>query len=94
MKSFESGGTICLKGQNNFIYKICKITYRLFEDESFEYVFEPNYFLIDLLDSKYFQGIPGLNLDLKKQEYIRKILFQHLLVKEYLKRIEKIFMSY
>lgn len=94
MKSFESRGTICLKGQNNFIYKICKITYRLFEDESFEYVFEPNYFLIDLLDSKYFQGIPGLNLDLKKQEYIRKILFQHLLVKEYLKRIEKIFMSY
>ena len=72
MKSFESVGTICLKGQNNFIYKICKITYRLFEDESFEYVFEPNYFLIDLLDSKYFQGIPGLNLDLKKQEYIRK----------------------
>ena len=41
MKSFESVGTICLKGQNNFIYKICKITYRLFEDESFEYVFEP-----------------------------------------------------
>ena len=72
MKSFESVATICLKGQNNFIYKICKITYRLFEDESFEYVFEPNYFLIDLLDSKYFQGIPGLNLDLKKQEYIRK----------------------
>lgn len=72
MKSFESVGTICLKGQNNFIYKICKITYRLFEDESFEYVFEPNYFLIDLLYSKYFQGIPGLNLDLKKQEYIRK----------------------
>lgn len=69
---FESVGTICLKGQNNFIYKICKITYRLFEDESFEYVFEPNYFLIDLLDSKYFQGISGLNLDLKKQEYIRK----------------------
>ena len=57
MKSFESVGTICLKGQNNFIYKICKITYRLFEDESFEYVFEPNYFLIDLFDSKYFQGI-------------------------------------
>lgn len=72
MKSFESVGTICLKGQNNFIYKICKITYRLFEDESFEYVFEPNYFLIDLLDSKYFQGNSGLNLDLKKQEYIRK----------------------
>ena len=72
MKSFESVGTICLKGQNNFIYKICKITYRLFEDESFEYVFKPNYFVINLLDSKYFQGIPGLNLDLKKQEYIRK----------------------
>ena len=92
MKSFESVGTICLKGQNNFIYKICKITYRLFEDESFEYVFEPNYFLIDLLDSKYFQGIPGLNLDLKNIS--EKILFQPLLVKEYLKRIEKIFMSY
>ena len=74
MKSFESVGTICLKGQNNFIYKICKITYRLFEDESFEYVFEPNYFLIDLLDSKYFQGIPGLNLDLKKHDSSRKYI--------------------
>lgn len=71
MKTYISKGTICIKGPFQLIYAVCKITYQLNEDDSFKYVFEPNYSVISLLDSSIFQSIPGLNLDLKEKEYIR-----------------------
>ena len=46
---------------------ICDITYSLNSHDSFMYVFKPNYFVCDLLSSAIFQGIPGLNLDLRKE---------------------------
>ena len=54
-----------------FVFYVCKITYILFEDESFRYEFEPYYDVIDIL-GEHFQGIPGLNLDLRKEVYIRE----------------------
>ena len=71
MKTYISKGKICIKGHYNLIYAVCDITYQLNEDDSFKYVFEPNYSVIELTDTSFFQGIPGLNLDLKKKEYIR-----------------------
>lgn len=71
MKSYNSTGIISLKGPYNMVYRICVIEYTLWEDETFKYKFTPNYAVIDLLDSKYFQGIPGLDLDAKKDVYIR-----------------------
>ena len=65
-------GVILLKDDYNFIYKIADIIYNEYDNEDFEYIFYPNYSVIDLLDSKYFQGIPGLDLSLRKKEYIRK----------------------
>ena len=71
MRTYRSFGTICVKGPYNLVFALCDIEYILKEDDSFRYVFKPNYNVIELLDSKYFQGIPGLNLDLKEKEYIR-----------------------
>ena len=71
MRTYTSKGTICIKGPYNLVYAVCDITYELNEDDSFKYVFKPNYSVIDLLDSSIFQGIPGLNLFLKKEKYIR-----------------------
>ena len=45
--------------------------YEEFEDETYEYRFYPNYEIIGLLNDDIFQGIPGLNLDLRKEVYIR-----------------------
>jgi hypothetical protein len=53
-------------------YNVCYLEQIFYEDDTFEYVFRPNYAVIELLDSEIFQGIPGLNLDLKKKEYVRK----------------------
>ena len=71
MRKYISKGIICVKGSLGLVYAVCKITYTLSEDDNYEFVFEPNYPVIDLLDSSVFQGIPGLNLDLRKKEYIR-----------------------
>lgn len=74
MNKLISTGMICLKNDLNIEFYVCKIIYILNEDESFKYIFEPNYNVISLLDSDIFQGIPGLNLDLKRKQYIRTSL--------------------
>ena len=71
MREYKSFGTICVKDEYGFIYALCKIEYILKEDDNYKYIFRPNYSVIELLGSNIFQGIPGLNLDLKKEEYIR-----------------------
>lgn len=72
MRQFKSAGTICVRGPFSLVYALCDLEYQLDESGSFIYTFTPNYSVIDLLTTDYFQGIPGLNLDLKKQEYIRE----------------------
>ncbi len=71
MKTYESRGSICFPGPYGLIYRICDLTYYLDDDETFHYVFTPNYAVIELLEGTSFQGIPGLNLDLKKKQYVR-----------------------
>lgn len=72
MKEYKSIGTICVKDKYNFIYHLCKLEYIEKEDESFKYIFTPNYSVMDLIGPNLFQGIPGLNLDLRLKEYIRE----------------------
>ncbi len=72
MRSYSNVGLICVKDKLNIEYVLCKLEYTLYKDERFKYVFTPYYDVIDLLDTDIFQGIPGLNLDLKRKEYIRE----------------------
>ena len=68
-KTFEGSITIEHEG---IIYYVSDLFYTIWEDDSFEFVFIPNYFVIDLLPTNVFQGIPGLNLDERKEKYFRK----------------------
>ncbi len=72
MREIITRGDICLNDEYNLTYKVADITYTEREDESFIYEIRPNYSVISLLDTKDFQGIPGLDLDLKKESYIRE----------------------
>lgn len=72
MKTYSSKAIICVKDKFNIEYRISDIFYFLNEDKSFKYIFRPNYSVISLTSSDFFQGIPGLNLDLMKGEYIRE----------------------
>ena len=67
MRSNLTKGIICIKDNYNIEYRVSVIEYEEFEDETYEYRFYPNYEIIGLLNDDIFQGIPGLNLDLRKE---------------------------
>ena len=71
MNSSVTCGVICMDGPFGVVYHVCAITYTVWEDDSFEYAFEPNYAVVDLLSAPDFQGIPGLDLSLRKRRYVR-----------------------
>ena len=72
MRKLTTMGFICLEDDYKFIYKIAKIEYEEWEDGAFNYIFRPFYNVIDMLPDHLFQGIPGLDLSLKKAVYERK----------------------
>lgn len=72
MKKLTTAGIICFKDKCNILYKISKIEYNEYENGEYEYIFTPFYNIIDFLPTSLFQGIPGLNLSLKKEYYERK----------------------
>ena len=59
---------------------ICTVTYVESAECEFEYIFEPKYDVIDSLSG--FKGIQGIDLDLRKDKYIRRnmiptFIFEH-----------------
>ena len=64
-------GLIKVKYKENIKFNVCKVTYESYEGDNYQYVFEPYYDVIDGLPSNVFQGIPGLNLDKRKERYYR-----------------------
>lgn len=73
MRSATTRGFICLDDpQTALTYRLAHIDYTLFEDETFRYVIIPNYSVIALVGPPLFQGIPGINLDLHCDRYVRE----------------------
>ena len=65
---FSQHGYISYLYKNNTIFKIAKLTFEIFENEEFQYIFEPYYDVLDALDDV---DIPGVDLTLRKSEYCR-----------------------
>lgn len=72
MREIITTGLICLRDDYGIEYVVSKISYIEWEDETYKYVFTPNYSVIDLLTYPVYQGIPGLKMELRKKEYIRE----------------------
>ena len=72
MKSHRSEGAICLDGPCGLVYQIGIIACTVYEDESFRYEFTPNWQVIDLLEPPDFQGVPGFDLDARREVYVRE----------------------
>lgn len=65
-------GTILQKDDAGFVYKVARIDFEELENGEFNYQFTPYFSVIDLMPSNIFQGIPGLDLSLRKPQYVRK----------------------
>ncbi len=72
MNYYSTIAEIKIKDKLNLTYSVCEIEYIIKEDESYKFIFKPNYNIIELTNDDFFQGIPGLNLELKKEEYVRE----------------------
>ena len=72
MRELTTTGLICVRDDYGIEYVVSKISYTVREDESYKYVFTPNYSVIDLLTYNEYQGIPGLKMELRKEEYVRE----------------------
>lgn len=53
-------------------YRICRLDYEEWEDGSFEYRFSPDYHILDMLPMDTVGGIPGLDLGLRRDVYVRR----------------------
>ena len=51
--------------------QIGKITYESFENEEFQYIISPFWEIIDTLPATVFQGIPGIDMELRLRNYYR-----------------------
>lgn len=72
MREITTTGLICLRDDYGIEYVVSKISYTERENETYRYVFTPNYSVIDLLTYPEYQGIPGLKMELRKEEYVRE----------------------
>ena len=72
MKENTTSAYICLKDDLGIEYRLCRLDYVSSDDGHYTYVFRPDYSVIDMLSPPLYQGIPGLDLDLRKEEYVRK----------------------
>jgi hypothetical protein len=64
-------GEIVLSYRTSILFKVAKISYEKFDDEEYQYSIEPYYDVIDGLPSSIFQGIPGIDLSLRRPVYYR-----------------------
>ncbi len=62
-------GYITLPVGKSIFLKIAKLSYELYEDESYQYIFEPFYEVLEGLENR--TDIPGINLELKHDKYYR-----------------------
>lgn len=72
MRENVTSGMICLDDEYDFTYCVAEIRYIEYEDERYRYEIIPNYSVISLLSEELFQGIPGVDLSLAKDKYVRE----------------------
>lgn len=72
MKSKRNSASIVWDDEFGIQYRICRLDYTEWESGRFEYVFTPDYRVMDMLPMARVGGIPGLDLDLRLEKYVRK----------------------
>lgn len=69
--SYRNSGIIKAVTEDGEKIQVGRITYESFENEEFQYIITPFWEIIDTLPAKIFQGIPGIDMDLRLEHYYR-----------------------
>ena len=68
---YRNSGIIKAVTKENEKIQVGRITYEEFENEEFQYIISPFWPIIDTLSTRVFQGIPGIDMDLRLDHYYR-----------------------
>ena len=68
---FRSVGIIKAVDKNKNRYNVGEVSFERYDDQNFQYVFSPYWKLIEFLPKEVFDGIPGINMDVRKEHYYR-----------------------
>ena len=68
---YSSSGIIYANDRRGKKFAVCTIRHERFDDQNFQFVFSPMWKVIDALPPSVFQGIPGLDLSLRLENYFR-----------------------
>lgn len=68
---YKSVGIIQVYDKIDYKYNIGEIIFERFDDQNFQYIFKPYWDLIECLPINLFSGIPGINMEIKKEAYYR-----------------------
>lgn len=69
--SYINSGIIKAVMKSGEKISVAQIDYQEFDEENFQYVISPYWEIIDGLPASIFQGIPGINMDLRLEHYYR-----------------------
>ncbi len=69
--SYRNSGIIKAVSEDGEKIQVGRITYEAFENEEFQYIITPFWEIIDTLPASVFQGIPGIDMDMRLEHYYR-----------------------
>ena len=69
--SYINSGIIKAVMKNGDKVSVAQIDYQEFDEENFQYVISPYWENVDGLPASVFQGIPGIDMDLRLKDYYR-----------------------
>ena len=69
--SYINSGIIKAVMKNGDKVSVAQIDYQEFDEENFQYIISPYWEIVDGLPASVFQGIPGIDMDLRLKDYYR-----------------------
>ena len=68
---YRNAGIIKVYDRNNNRYSVGEIVFERYDDQNYQYIIKPYWNLIKSIPNGIFQGIPGINMDLRHDAYYR-----------------------
>ena len=68
---YRNSGIIYAVDRSGDKYAVSRVDFERFDEQNFQYIFSPEWSVIDTLPASIFQGIPGLDMSLRLERYYR-----------------------
>ncbi|MBR6683614.1 MAG: hypothetical protein IKL38_04665, partial [Firmicutes bacterium] len=68
---YRNSGIIYAVDRSGDKYAVSRVDFERFDEQNFQYIFSPEWSIIDILPTSIFQGIPGLDMSLRLEHYYR-----------------------